>query len=35
MDLLREFAVSPRYIDDAVEEEIRARVQAELSRFGP
>ena len=34
-DLLREFAASPRYIDDAAEEEIRARVKAELSRFGP
>ena len=35
VDLLQEFAASPRYIDDAAEEEIRARVKAELSRFGP
>ena len=33
VDLLREFAASPRYIDDAAEEEIRARVKAGLSRL--
>jgi len=35
VDLLREFAASPRYIDDAAEEEIRARVKAGLSQLGP
>jgi hypothetical protein len=33
--LLEEFAASPHYIEDAAEEEIRARVRAELSRSGP
>lgn len=33
--LLEEFVASPRYIEDAAEEEIRARVRARLSRFGP
>jgi hypothetical protein len=33
-DLLEEFAASPRYIEDAAEEEIRARVKIGLSRFG-
>jgi hypothetical protein len=35
VDLLQEFASSPRYIDDAAEEEIRARIRVVLSRFGP
>jgi hypothetical protein len=32
--LLEEFAASPAYVEAAAEEEIRARIRAELSRLG-